>query len=99
MFSTLNKADLARVEDLLRLPANEELGDCDVWLGDATTEARILATIEAEAPGAIVADPLANFAPGDIAKPGEMKEAIRTLCGLIRKAAPKAAILLLHHGR
>ena len=46
-----------------------------------------------------MADPLGNFAPGDISKPGEMKEAVRILRGIIRRTAPKAALYLLHHAR
>ncbi|MBI2928377.1 MAG: AAA family ATPase [Verrucomicrobia bacterium] len=99
MFSTLTTEEIARVDELLRLPALLDLDDCDVWLGDPTTGARIAATVAQEVPGVIVADPLANFAPGDIAKPGEMKEAIRLLLSIIRRVAPKAAVLLLHHAR
>lgn len=99
MFSILAPAEIARADEFLRLQALLEMGDCDVWLGDATTQARIAATIEEQQPGVIVADPLVNFAPGDISKPGEMKEAIRTLRGIFRRSAPQAADLLLHHAR
>ena len=99
MFSTLTEEEVARVDEFLRLPALLDLDDCDVWLGDATTQARIALTIEQQASGVIVADPLGNFAPGDIAKPGEMKDAIRLLLSIIRRVAPKAAVLLLHHAR
>jgi hypothetical protein len=99
MFSTLAPGETARVDEFLRLPALVETDDCDVWLGDTLTQARVASTLEAERPGAIVADPLANFAPGDISKPGEMKEAIRTLRAIIRHTAPKAAVTLLHHAR
>lgn len=97
VFSTLTPKESARVDEFLRLPALVEMDDCDVWLGDPVTQARIAATLETEKPGAIVADPLANFAPGDISKPGKMKEAIRTLLGIIRPVTPKAAVMLLHH--
>jgi hypothetical protein len=99
MFSILTPKEIARVDEFLRLPALLDLEDCDVWLGDATTQARIATTIEQEQPGAIVADPLGNFAPGDISKPGDMKEAIRTLRGITRRSAPQAADFLLHHAR
>jgi hypothetical protein len=99
MFSILTSEEIARVDEFLRLPALVEMEDYDVWLGDATTQARIAATVEQEQPGVVVTDPLGNFAPGDISKPGDMKEAIRTLRGIIRRAAPQAAELLLHHAR
>ncbi len=44
-------------------------------------------------------DLFGNFARGDISKPGETKEAIRLLLGIIRMSAPKAVIELLHHAR
>jgi hypothetical protein len=99
MFSTLTPKEIARVEEFLRLLALLDMEDYDLWLGDLTTQARIAATIEQEQPGAIVADPLANFAPSDISKPGEMKEAIRTLLRIIRHPAPKATVFALHHAR
>jgi hypothetical protein len=68
-------------------------------LGDPKTVARVRLTIESEAPGGIIADPLVNFAPGDISKPGEMKDAIRLLLSTFRKVAPSAATFLLHHAR
>lgn len=99
MFSALTESEIVRVEQFLRLQAVGDVDDADVWLGDVETHARIAATIKQESPGVVVIDPLANFAPGDISKPGEMKEAVRLLVTLIRKSAPEAAILLLHHAR
>jgi hypothetical protein len=99
MFSTLEKEEIDRVEGYLRLPALVELEDSNVWLGDPSTCTKLAATIEKEQPGAIVADPFGNFAPGDIAKPGDMRDAIRVLFGILRRSAPKAAWLLLHHAR
>jgi hypothetical protein len=99
MLSTLSEDEKARVDELLRLPAALTMEDCEVWLGDLTTEARIKLTLETESPGVVVADPLGNFAPGDISKPGDMKEAVRRLSNLVRRAAPEAALLLLHHAR
>jgi len=90
----------ANIEIMKRLQSLlGKVHDCDVWLGDPLTQARVTATLEAEMPGAIVADPLNNFAPGDISKPGEMKEAIRILLGIVRHTIPKAAVKLLHHAR
>lgn len=99
MLSTLKAEEVRRVDELLRLPALEEMGDCDIWLGDPTTQARVELTIAQEAAGAVVADPLGNFAPDDISKPGPMKEAVRRLLGIVRRSAPKATLLTLHHAR
>jgi hypothetical protein len=99
MFSVLNPTEIARVDEFLRLPAIQDLDDSDLCLRDPFVQARMSLTVKKENPGVVVVDPLANIAPGDIAKPGEMKEAVRLLLGLIRKAAPKAALELLHHAR
>lgn len=87
------------VEELLRIQAIISLEDTDLSLEDVITRARIRATIEAERPGGVIVDPLGNFASGDIAKPHEMKEAVRLLTSTIRSGAPDAAIVSLHHAR
>lgn len=99
ILANLTDEERAKVDQLLQLQAVLSMEDADLNLGDATTQARVALTLEQLAPGAIVADPLVNFAPGDISKPGEMKEAIRLLVGTIRRAAPSAALVLLHHAR
>lgn len=99
MFSLLSPEDRAIVDEFLLLPAGIEADDCDVWMSDPATIARIALTIQQTSPGVVVGDPLANFAPGDIAKPGDMKEAVRLFTGTIRREAPLAATLLLHHAR
>jgi hypothetical protein len=99
MFSVLAKDEIARVDEFLRLHALLETDDYDIWLGDATTQARIATTIEQQQPGVVVADPLGDFAPDDISKPGPMREAIRLLTRIIRHSAPTAAVLPIHHSR
>ena len=99
LYEGLSQEERVKVNKFLRLQAVLGLEDADMNLGDATTQARLAQTIQEQAPGAVVADPLVNFAPGDISKPGEMKEALRLLVGTIRRAAPSAALLLLHHAR
>jgi len=99
ILSNLSPSECVKVDEFLRLHAVLSLEDADLNLGDAVTQARVALTVETESPGGIVADPLVNFAPGDISKPGEMKEAIRLLASTIRKAAPNAALVLLHHAR
>lgn len=99
MFSILTAEEIAKVEEYLRLPALAGPGDGDIWLGDPLAQLRLAATIEAESPGVIVADPLGNLAPDDISKPGPMKEAVRLILNICRTNAPDAAISLLHHAR
>ena len=99
MLSTLKKDEIDQVEEFLRLPALVELEDSNVWLGDPSTCMKMTATIEKEEPRAIVIDPFGNFAPGDIVKPGDMRDAIRVLFGILRGSAPQAAWFSLHHAR
>src|SRR5262249_36854640 len=99
ILANLTDAERVRVDEFLRLQAIVSIDDTDLNLGDATTHARIMATIESVSPGAIVADPLSNFAPGDISKPGDMKEAIRLFASTVRRPAPLAALVILHHAR
>lgn len=99
MLPLFTPAEVDKIDALIRLPAPVSPDDCDVWLGDPTTQNRLANTIRTECPGVVVVDPFANFAPGDINKPGEMKESLRLLLGLIQTAAPNAAIQLLHHAR
>jgi hypothetical protein len=99
ILSGLTEDERSRVDELLRLQAVEDVEDMDLNLGDLVTRARVKLTIEQWAPGGLILDPLGDFAPGDISKPGEMREAIRLLLSIVRAAAPKAANLLLHHAR
>lgn len=99
MFSALTAQEIERVDEFLFLPAILGPDDADVWLGDARTQDRIIQTIEGVEPGAVVADPLGNFAPDDISKPGPMKEAVRLLLHMMRRSAPEAAYTILHHAR
>jgi hypothetical protein len=99
ILANLTDAERSRVDEFLRLQAILGIDDTDLNLGDATTQARIIATIESVSPGGIVADPLSNFAPGDISKPGDMKEAIRLFASTVRPPAPLAALVILHHAR
>jgi hypothetical protein len=99
MYLTLTTKEIELVDQFLRLPAIQELEDMDLCLLDDQVKARIALTIVQHKPGVIVADPLANIAPNDIAKPEGMKEAVRLIMGIVRKAAPRAVLELLHHAR
>jgi hypothetical protein len=99
IFRALTPTEREKVDEHLRLQAIEDVEDADLNLGDVITRARVKLTIEQWAPGGIILDPLGDFAPGDISKPGEMREAIRLLLSTVRAVAPTAAILLLHHAR
>lgn len=99
IFASLTTDEIEQVEEFLRLQAITGLDDAGVWLGDAKNRERIGATLQAERPGVVVGDPFASFAPGDISKPGEMREAVRLFSGTIRRGAPQAALVAVHHAR
>ena len=99
MYAGLSEEEQAKVDKFLWVQTVRHMKSADMSLGDPAMQARLARAIERVGPGAIVADPLVNFAPGDISKPGEMKEALRLLVGTIRQAAPSAAMILLHHAR
>jgi hypothetical protein len=99
IFGTLPQSEMEKVDANLGLQAVEDFEDADLNLGETATRERVKLTIEQWTPGGIILDPLGDFAPGDIAKPGDMREAVRLLLSIVRAAAPKAAILLLHHAR
>lgn len=98
MSKNLTATELAAVESHLLLVAMVRGEECSVML-DPDNAKRVEDTIKLDQWIGIIADPLVNFAPGDIYKPGEMKESIRLLLSLFRKHAPNAATLLLHHAR
>jgi hypothetical protein len=99
ILSNLTDEERTRVEKLLRIQAICSFEDADLNLGDITTRVRIRKTIAAERPGGVIIDPLGNFAPGDIAKPHDMKEAVRLVTATVRAGAPEAAVVSLHHAR
>jgi hypothetical protein len=88
-----------KIEECLRIQAILDIEDTDLNLADLEANARIRQTVEREAPGGVVIDPLANFAPAGISKPDEMKAVVRMLTATIGRAAPRAARLALHHAR
>ena len=95
----LTDEERARVDELLRIQAILEADDADLNLGDVVTRERLMMTVEQFSFGGIIVDPFVNFAPGDISKPGDMREAVRLLNATIRKPAPSTALVVLHHAR
>lgn len=99
ILGNFNSDERERIDQLLRIQAICDGDDADLNLGDPITRARVAATVAQEAPGGVIFDPLGNFAPDDISKPHHMKEAVRLIMSTVRKGAPDAARVLLHHSR
>ena len=63
------------------------------------SQSRFAATIKEVRPGVIVLDPLGDIVDGDENKTMDMRSTLRILRAIVRRTAPKSAVLLLHHAR
>lgn len=99
ILSNLSQEECGRVDEFLMLQAILGFEDADMNLDDLANRERIKLTVDQTKPGAIVPDPLVDFSEQDIAKPAGMKQALRVLVSTIRRVAPGAAIVALHHAR
>lgn len=98
-FSNLTHEQRGLVDEYLRIQAICSCDEADLNLGSMETQARVEETLRQQEPGAVVLDPLNSFAAGDISKPAEMRDAIRSILSLVRRVVPTAAVILLHHAR
>jgi len=99
MLANFTAAEQARVDDHLLLHAIVEEDDGNLWLGDPMIRSRLVATLQSANPSAVIFDPLANLAPEDPSKPAGMKDTIRLVSDILRRSAPRAARILVHHAR
>jgi hypothetical protein len=99
MIANFTADERARLDDHLLLHAIVEEDDGNLWLGDPIIRSRLVATVQSANPGAVIFDPLANLAPEDPSKPAGMKDTIRLVSDILRRSAPRAARILVHHAR
>jgi len=99
MLGTLNEGERAKVEKFLRGYAMTLDEDGDLCLSNSTACARLAATLSTVAPGAIVFDPFADMIDGDENKTQDMVTTLRVLHTIVRKSAPSAASIIVHHSR
>jgi len=86
--------------DILSLDAGgEDDADPSLNMGDAVAQGRLAATLKHLNPDLIVFDPLADMVDGDENSAESMGNTLRTVRGIQRRAAPRAAGLLIHHAR
>jgi hypothetical protein len=97
--STLSAEEAAVIEANVRILAMTDDEDGDLCLGDTGNVARLKATLTATEPGIVVFDPFADMMDGDENKTSDLVATITTLRGVTRSCCPKAAILIIHHGR
>jgi len=99
MFSTLSNSERAAVESHLRIMALTNDEDGDLNAGNPAAMAALAATLKTQAPDVIVFDPFAELIDGDENKTEDVVGTLRTLRQIVRKSAPTAAVLLIHHAR
>jgi hypothetical protein len=99
MLLPLTDEERDKVQIHLRVLALIPGEDCDMNLGKLEAVARLTETIRTEAPGLIVFDPFADMISGDENKTADLVTTLQTLRTVLRKAAPNAAGLIIHHAR
>lgn len=97
--ATLDARERALVDNHLRLLAITPDEEGDMNLGDEANRLKLATTIRVESPGLIVFDPFADMVMGDENSAADVVLTLRTLRGIQRKAAPKSAVIIIHHGR
>ena len=99
----MTQADFAKIEEHLRIQAicDDDEDDDGGILSILTLESqsRLAATIRSVNPGVIVFDPLGDIVDGDENKTVDMIATLRTLRGIVRRNARRAAVLVVHHAR
>lgn len=97
--TSLSDAELALVEANVRILAMVDEEDGDLCLGNLENIARLKLTLQLSTPGIVVLDPFADMMDGDENKTSDLVATITTLRSITRSSCPKAAILIIHHGR
>jgi hypothetical protein len=95
----LTPAEQELVEANLRLLALTPDEEGDLNLGDLENVARLGVTLDSEQPGFIGLDPFADMVDGDENATADVVRTLRTLRAVLRKHAPEAAVVIVHHAR
>lgn len=98
-FLNLTEADRTRLDSHLHIQALTADDDGDLSMGNPDTVARLAATLQAIDPGIVIFDPFADMVEGDENKTVDLVNTLRSLRSLTRSAAPRAAIIIIHHAR
>lgn len=99
MLAPLSIDERNRVEAHMRVLALTATESGDLNLGDLGNVARLAATLDETNPGIVVLDPFASVVAGDENKAQDVAGTLLTLTTLLRRHAPDAAALLIHHAR
>ena len=99
MFAVLTKGQQVKVERHLKILALTPDEDGNVNLGDRESVERLALTLQQEKPGVIVLDPFADAVDGDENLAVDVVRSLRVLKSQLRKNAPEAAAIIVHHSR
>jgi hypothetical protein len=99
MLAGFNERQRAAIDENLRILALTDDEDGDLNTGNPESMRRLAMTLREHKPDAIVFDPFADIIDGDENKTEDVIITLRTLRHIVRKDAPTAAALLIHHSR
>jgi len=99
MLARLSPEEAALVDAHVLILAMTDDEDGDLNAGNVESMARLGVTLEMESPGALILDPWADVVAGDENKTADVILTLRKLRAVVRKSAPSAAVVIVHHGR
>lgn len=99
MVAGFTEQQRAIIQEHLLILALTDDEDGDLNTGDPDAMDRLVATLREYKPGVIVFDPFADMVDGDENKTEHVVATLRTLRKIVRKDAPTAAGILIHHAR
>lgn len=99
MLAGLSQEDCDLIEANIRILALSDDEDGDLNAGSPEAMARLAVTLREHKPDVIGFDPFADMIDGDENKTEDVVRTCRTLRQIVRREAPAAAVLLIHHAR
>jgi hypothetical protein len=99
MVGNLDASQRASLDTYLAVMAATDEDDGDLNTGNSHSMARLATTLREQRPDVVVFDPFADMIDGDENQTQDVVVTLRTLRQIVRKSAPSAAVLLIHHAR
>jgi hypothetical protein len=99
MLDRLTPEQTALVDAHILILAMTDDEDGELNAGSPESMARLRVTLETEKPGALILDPWADVVAGDENKTADVILTLRILRAAVRRCAPTAAVVIVHHGR
>lgn len=99
MLQPLTPAEREAIDAHLVIMAMTDDEDCELNAGSLESMGRLAVTLRAETPDVVIFDPFADMIDGDENATADVVATLRTLRQVVRKDAPTAAVILIHHAR